>query len=430
MAQIDCPDCPRDLDSRGAFTHLTQKHGWGDDEAKTFVRERTSDEFDRNDPDGGSPPNSAEISRETPDSQSNSPDDQRRDTDSTEISRETPDSQSNSGEPVSDPDPDPDAIQVSEEGKDKLSPSGFERESRSEMEPPGDELPSDVGPDDLEPETVDAESGENQRETPDAQSNSVESADATDEESDDPESDDSEDEDGFIDKLRNRDTDETDEQRSTEEIIDDAPTEEKRDRRRRLKEQLEQQTSDESESDPDRSETRESSESRESSRETPEPQSNSGSDVTTTNSGLVMSDTLMKMFVGMPFNQADKFSEWDGWALDSTERDELSELIEAYAREKDVELSPEMQLLFGIGNIVGGKAARYGQWKRQQNNPSGDDEPELKPADSGERERQTRESQSNPSQRRQADPSEGETETFDFDSPGFGRNQSAGENKA
>ena len=311
MPDLDCPECPDSVDSRGAWTHLTQKHGWDSERAKSWVRDQ-------------------------------------RDTDSSESSRETPESRSNSSEP---PDPDETAIVVEEEGEEKLSPDGFDSKNRPEMAAPEDaDLPDGTSPDDFEPESGESASFDDEDE-------------GEDEDDETPDPDASDDEGGgLMDRIqesRSSETNESDEEsneQTAQDIVDEADDEETRERRQQLLDSL-NETAEGEESATTESETA-----------TSDPSASGNSEI----QGALVNDAMLASVCTMPFHSAAKATGWEGWELDPQEREKLQKLIKQWADDKDIDLGPNVLLAMSLTNIVGSRAIGYQRHRKAQKSDSGE----------------------------------------------------------
>ncbi|WP_158055975.1 membrane-attack complex/perforin family protein [Halorussus halophilus] len=322
MADIDCPECPETVDPRGAWSHLVNKHDWDSDRAREYLNQSNSDDSN-NDSDDPDPPATNEQAEST----------------ATE--------------------PEETAVVVTEEGSEKLSPDGFESKNRPEVSPPDDtDLPENVTPDDFEPDEESASTSGVTEQHDDDES--------------EPETGDEANSGGLMARIRNDNADSDDESGTTsktQEIIDDAPDEETRQRRQELKDALDSSVEEgESRTPPD-------------SEENPANPPDSGASEV---QGAIVSDALLGSVCTMPFHSAAKATGWEGWELDDREREKLQELIVAWADEKDVDLGPNLLLAMSLTNIVGSRAVGYARYRKSNDRDSTDRERE-----SGERDRES-----------------------------------------
>jgi len=110
-----------------------------------------------------------------------------------------------------------------------------------------------------------------------------------------------------------------------QEVVDDAETEEERERREEKVGELEEAT-DES-------------------------------------GNLVLDEDAVAELLGMPFAQADAASEWDGWELSEQEKKTNARLFVKYCEENDIDVSTGTMLAVSMASTVGGRVVRYKKWK-------------------------------------------------------------------
>jgi hypothetical protein len=225
-----------------------------------------------------------------------------------------------------------DAVDVGHEGAEKLAPENAPDDQGTALEPPEDLNLDGVRPSDLEPETDETASDDSEpEEAPDDDTGDDESG-------------------GLLSRIKG------DSQRTSDEIVDDADSEEERERRQALKEQL----SERMDSDPDPSD-----DVQEDSDDVIDT-STSGSGRTHTPNGVVMDESLVGRLIDMPFNAASAATGWDGWELDEREREANAELFVAMCDEHDVDLSPTVMFALSLGGTASGKALRYKRYKNEQ----------------------------------------------------------------
>jgi len=327
--EVPEPSSPEDLDDYHYhdLQKLAADLGYGriagvkGDELKSFI---TGEFFDGTDPDQAG--NQSEPASDEDECSSATPT-----ASSTESQPTTSENSSTNGEATTDGG----SITVSHEGKEKLSPEGFEDESVSSIDAPdGVDLPDDVTPDDLEPgddeETIEGDAANDPQDGDDSGSDS-----------------------GLLSRIRG----ESDE-KTPEDVVEDAPNEAERDRRENLLSQLEGSTA-------------ESSDDVDETGEQPDEQSDSA-DTTATSSpsptqmgnGLVVDESLMATLFGLPFSQASEVTGWDGWELSEQEKRANAELIVAYCDEQNIDLSAGSMLAMSLMSTVGGRAAGYMQHRR------------------------------------------------------------------
>jgi len=235
-------------------------------------------------------------------------------------------------EPTSAPTPTPDGgdmVAVGHEGKDKLSPAGFEDEAVSSIDAPdGVDLPADTSPADFE--ATDGPQPEPEPEpTPE------------------PEPEEKDDSGGLLSRIRG-DRSAT-ESPSTEEVVEEAPDSAESERREDVLGALENATAG-------------GTQDTESGDEGPETSQMSN--------GLVVDEDLMSTLFGLPFAQAANATGWDGWELSDEEKAVNAELLIAYCDEQDVDLSAGGMLAMSLLSTVGGRAAGYARHRRSQSEES------------------------------------------------------------
>jgi hypothetical protein len=262
-----------------------------------------------------------------------------------------------------------DSVDVGHQGTEKLSPAGHEDESVSSIDAPaGVNLPEGTTPDDLEPDEGDT------------QDQSGDGDDST-QESQAPEPDDSGGENqadnssgGLLSRIRGSSDSDEGEPRSTEEIVEDADTEEERNRREDLLAQLE--ASDQGEATDDEQAA------------TGEP------DPKRMQNGLVVDENLVSTLFQLPFSQAAQVTGWDGWDVSDPEAEANAELIVAYCNEQDIDLSTGSMLAMSLMSTVGGRAAGYAKHRRNGgtsadatavSDPVEEPEPDTEPAETEHR---------------------------------------------
>lgn len=271
-------------------------------------------------------------------------------------------------EAVEDPtDPEPatdggDIVAVGHEGKEKLSPDGFEEQAVASIEAPdGVELPDDANPDDFEPDAA-----------PSAQKNSDPKNSADPDPEPEPEQDNSG-SGGLLSRIRGDSEPET-----TGEVVEDAPDADEADRRAEVLGAIE------GASDGPTAE--------------PEPEAEGDQpNTSTTSHGLVMDEDLVANLFGLPFNQAANATGWDGWELSKEEKEANARLIVAYCDEQDIDLSAGGMLAMSLMSTIGGRAAGYARHRKHEqaeaeaepDAASADPDPDEQAAEAEPVERQT-----------------------------------------
>lgn len=280
----------------------------------------------------------------------------------------------------SDAETDGGAVTVNHEGTEKLSPAGFEDESTSSIDAPdGMELPESVTPDDFEPgahqDPTDDPAGE-----PDA-------ADVEDDQDGDSG--------GLLDRIRG-----DSEQRSTEEIVEDTDDPAEKDRREDVLEALDESN----QTAPDEGDPNEHDEAAD-----PTP---GGPDPTTTQTGMVVDESLVATVFGLPFSQLSQATGWEGWELTEEEKQANAELLVAYCDEQNIDMSTGGLLAMSLISTVGGRTAGYMQYRRDD---EAADHAEAEPADEQTGDEPSSDpTESTPRQTDEQNPSGGESEQFDF----------------
>jgi len=313
MSKVYCPiggtECDP-LGTRGLLSHLHHKHGYSYDDARDVV-----DDADLASVDGGGPPADDGTEKGAGD----------------ETSGVSPASDGGT-----------ESVEVSHEGTEKLSPSGFEDESTSAIDPPeGVTLPEDVSPDDFEP--VDRRTATDPE--PEPQRDVSDTPDST---SDD----------GLLSRIRGGNTGEVE---SPGDVVNDADDEEERDRRREVLEHLESASQEGPES-----RTEEPEADLDAEPDTADDSTAGGSPSTTTTQGMVVDDDLVASLFGMPFAQAAEATGWEGWRLSAEEKRTNARLLVAYCDSQNIDLSEGTMLAMSLMSTVGGRAAGYAQYRRSQ----------------------------------------------------------------
>ena len=164
-----------------------------------------------------------------------------------------------------------DEISVGHEGEEKLSPEHAPDDDGTAVEPPEDVNLDGIGPDDLEPDTQG--DPEPARDRSESQSESSERQADTD----------GDDSGGLLSRIKG------DESKSSEDIVEEADTEDERQRREEVRDQLAgAMGGDESTDDPAPAES------------------------TKQASGMVVDETVVGHLIEMPFNTASAATGWDG----------------------------------------------------------------------------------------------------------------------
>jgi|GEM_PF-5316168 len=268
-----------------------------------------------------------------------------------------------------------DGLGVGHEGKEKLSPENAPDDDGTAVEPPEGLDLEGIGPDDLEPQPTPTEEQETEPEpqpsVPEDQTESNQSESG-----------------GLLSKIKG---DDSDEQRSTEEIVEDTDDPAERERREDVLSAL--KGSDPSAGAADQPE---------------EP------DPTQMRNGMVVDESLVSTLFGMPFDQAAQVTGWDGWTLSEAEKQANAELLVAYCDEQNINLSTGSLLAMSLVQTIGGRAAGYARYRKQESDDSNQRDDDRERA---ERERRTddsdRETDDEPNESEEQTESGG-TDEFDF----------------
>jgi hypothetical protein len=235
----------------------------------------------------------------------------------------------------------PESIDVGHDGQEKLSPKGWDDEAVSSIDPPEGVDVDGFGPDDFEPEPAVTP-------TPDSPPTKSDP-------DPDPEPSDASDSSGLLGRIRG----DSDTERSTDEIVEDADSPAERDRRQELLEQL-----DDAGGPTVPPEAQEADEGPTPAEAQPR---------------LVVNQELVESLFRMPFSQAAQATGWDGWELSDAEAQANAELFVAWCRENDVDLSTGTMLAMSLVSTVGGRAAGYVRYRRTSDTgpqPDPDDAPD------------------------------------------------------
>jgi hypothetical protein len=124
--------------------------------------------------------------------------------------------------------------------------------------------------------------------------------------------------------------------------------------------------------------------------------------------GLVVDEDLVKTLFGAPFDTAAELTGYDGWELTDAELDANVDLLVAYCRENDVDLSTGSMLAMSLMSTVGPRAVGYLRYRQ-------DDTADTDPPDSPD-------SAESPSDRTDPEPTPESTDAdpaggFDFENP-------------
>lgn len=225
-----------------------------------------------------------------------------------------------------------DIVAVGHEGKEKLSPAGFEEESVSSIDPPdGTELPDDVSPEDFEPDPS-ASADHDPEPEPEPEPEEQDTGGG-----------------GLLSRIRG----DSSASETTEEVVEDAPDQAEAERREELLGTLEGADGG------------------------PDPAGGDGDqpNTSTTSHGLVMDEDLVASMFGMPFAQAANATGWDGWELTDEEKEANARLLVAYCDEQDIDLSAGGMLAMSLMSTVGGRVAGYAQHRRSEQADEADGEP-------------------------------------------------------
>jgi len=312
----------------------------------------------------------------------------------------TPSATSPEPEPTPEPEPSPEAsasaeattdgdemVAVGHEGKEKLSPAGFEDQNVSSIDAPdGVELPDDTTPEDFEPgdepASVDRDPEPEPVPEPEPENNGQ----------------------GGGSDLLSRIRGDSSPSESTSEVVDDAPTDAEADRREQVLGALEGASDDPTES--------------------AEPEGDGDRNTSTMQNGLVMDEDLVASLFGLPFAQAANATGWDGWELSDEEREANARLIVAYCDEQNIDLSAGGMLAMSLMSTVGGRVAGYAKHRKTESDDADDGEasasvdrdPEPTPSeetatDGGDEAAPTR---SEPTRDEPSETTEADAEAFDF----------------
>jgi len=240
--------------------------------------------------------------------------------------------------------PETDAVTVGHEGKEKLSPENAPDDEGTAVDPPTGVDMDGMTPADLEADaTATADQGED-------------SGDAGEPAKPD-QSEDSEEGGGLLDRIRG------DSDRSADDIVEDAPTEEERQRREEVRESFGQSfgSSDE--------EVEESVDAQSSATSDPAPAGTQHA------SGMVVDESVVRHLIGMPFSTAAAMTDWDGWELSEQEKAANAELFVAMCDEHDVDVGPTVMFAVSMAGTAGGRMMRYRQQRGTGEAPT-DETPE------------------------------------------------------
>jgi hypothetical protein len=264
----------------------------------------------------------------------------------------------------------PESIDVGHDGQEKLSPKGWDDEAVSSIDPPEGVDVDGFGPDDFEPEPAVTP-------TPDSPPTKSDP-------DPDPEPSDASDSSGLLGRIRG----DSDTERSTDEIVEDADSPAERDRRQELLEQL-----DDAGGPTVPPEAQEADEGPTPAEAQPR---------------LVVNQELVESLFRMPFSQAAQATGWDGWELSDAEAQANAELFVAWCRENDVDLSTGTMLAMSLVSTVGGRAAGYVRYRR-----TSDTGPQPDPDDAPDSDADTADAQAPD----RPDESTGDDVGFDFNDP-------------
>jgi len=240
-----------------------------------------------------------------------------------------------------------DAVEVGHQGKEKLAPEGAPDDAGTAVEPPdGQEWLADAKPSDLEAgaepdDVVDAGASETASDPApaDQRENSGDAGKPAKEESS-----------GLLSRIKG----DSEDQRTSEEIVEDADSEEERERRREMKARLEQGMAGADAGDVDQEENADAS---------GDPASSATTSSTTKASGMLVDQDVVGHMIAMPFNFASSATGWDGWELSAQERAANAELFVAMCDEQDIDVGPTTMFALSMGGTFGGKAMRYKKQK-------------------------------------------------------------------
>jgi hypothetical protein len=283
-----------------------------------------------------------------------------------------------------------DSIDVGHEGKEKLSPEGAPNDDKAAVEAPEVVDLGDAGMDDIEPdpEIAGHATSDGQRE---------QRADGDQEDVDESNG-------GALSKLRG---DSSEDEKTSEEIVEEADDPEERQRRDEMRSKLKDAMSGGSSSSPN-SDSAESADSAGS-----ESASSTNSVPATEKANGVMIDMdVVEAMIDMPFNTAASMTDWDGWELSEKERKTNAKLFAAVCDEHDVDPSATTMFALSMGSAIGGRAMRYKRATASKDEPAGSSSDPAK-TDGGQ-ERAT----NNQQRTRREDPVEtsgSDSDEFDFE---------------
>lgn len=237
-----------------------------------------------------------------------------------------------------------DAIEVGHEGSEKLSPEGAPDDRGTAVAPPSGIEADQIDRDALEGEPEQSEHG--------AVANGQENSERSGKPDEPGQSDDSENsgnDGGLLSRIKGGSD------RSPDEIVEDADSEEERARR----EEVRSQFSDAFGSDGDEGDRADDVDDDQDS-----TSASSHSDPTPSTSrtqGMVVDDSVVQHLIGMPFSMAASTTGWDGWELSKQEKAANAELFLAMCDEHDVDPSATTMFAISMATTVGGRAVRYRQ---------------------------------------------------------------------
>jgi hypothetical protein len=251
-------------------------------------------------------------------------------------------------EPTPEPEPSPEAsasaeattdggemVAVGHEGKEKLSPAGFEDQNVSSINAPdGVELPDDTTPEDFEPEPDSPAVDHDPEPEPEPEPENNGQGGGS----------------GLLSRIRG----DSSPSESTSEVVDDAPTDAEADRREQVLGALEGASDDPT--------------------EIAEPEGDGDRNTSTMQNGLVMDEDLVASLFGLPFAQAKNATGWDGWELSEEEKEANARLIVAYCDEQNIDLSAGGMLAMSLMSTVGGRVAGYAKHRKTESDDADDGE--------------------------------------------------------
>ena len=218
-----------------------------------------------------------------------------------------------------------DEISVGHEGEEKLAPEHAPDDDGTAVEPPEGVNLDGIGPDDLEPDTQAAPEPARDRSEPQSES-SERQADT-----------DGDDSGGLLSRIKG------DQSKSSEDIVEEADTEDERQRREEVRDQLAgAMGGDESTNDPAPAES------------------------TKQASGMVVDETVVGHLIAMPFNTAAAATDWDGWELSQRERQANAELFIAMCDERGIDVSETTMFALSMAGTFSGRAIQYRRHKSEQ----------------------------------------------------------------